>query len=329
MLVADMHCDTISEIWKLSQQGSTEDLGNNSLHLDLTKMKKGGYLLQNFALFVKKGSCEDLTERALDYIRIYKQELEKYQKDIGPVYKYEDIEKNKSVGKISALLTLEEGGIIKGDSRLLKEFYDAGVRMITLTWNYPNEIGHPNIDWLTPDSKNGLTKRGKELVEEMEQMGIIPDVSHLSDAGFLDVVEITRKPFVASHSNARAVCPVARNMTDEMIRLLGQRGGVMGLNFCPDFLFYEKQEENTPQEQKYSGTIEDVVIHAKHIAKVGGIEILGLGSDFDGIPTHRELPHGAAMPLLWDGLRKAGFTATDCDKIFYKNVLRIYKDTLS
>ncbi len=174
----------------------------------------------------------------------------------------------------------------------------------------------------TPNLTGGLTEKGKELVAEMENLGIIPDVSHLSDAGFYNVLAVTKKPFVASHSDARAVCPNVRNMTDDMIAKLSERGGVMGLNFCADFL------EEKPLGEENPGTIAAVVRHAKHIVNVGGIDVLGLGSDYDGIPTHRELPGAQSMGRLWDAFHDAGFSEGELDKIFYGNVLRVYKDTL-
>jgi len=204
--------------------------------------------------------------------------------------------------------------------------------MITLTWNYSNELGYPNADYRRPtptsvrpepDMENGLTETGIAFVEEMEKLGIIPDVSHLSDAGFYDVAKYTRKPFVASHSNARAVCYGRRNMADDMIRLLAEKGGVMGLNYQATFLIPRDTEG-----KRQPGTIEAIVKHAKHIVNVGGIEVLGLGSDFDGITTHEELEGAQGMAKLYDALIKAGFTAAETDKIFTENVLRVYKDTL-
>ncbi len=235
-----------------------------------------------------------------------------------------------------------------------------GVRMLTLTWNFPNELGYPNQDgelaararefrgrlkecpkgspqyralqaqaqpvfeafFHTPNLTGGLTERGREFVAEMEELGMIPDVSHLSDAGFYDVLAVTKKPFVASHSDARAVCPNVRNMTDDMIRKLSERGGVMGLNYCADFL------EEVPAGEKNPGTVAAVARHARHIADVGGIQVLGLGSDFDGIGTHEELPGVQSVGRLWDALKAAGFTESQLDLVFGGNVLRVYSDTL-
>ena len=142
---------------------------------------------------------------------------------------------------MSALLTIEEGGVCLGEIEKLREFYEAGARMLTLTWNYENELGHPAAmqgdHWKNYRANEkrplGLKERGFEFVAEMERLGMIVDVSHLSDDGFFDLCEHARKPFVASHSNSRAMCGHRRNLTDEMLRMLGDRGGVSGLNFCP------------------------------------------------------------------------------------------------
>lgn len=360
MKVIDMHCDTIYELFNRKEKGEPEELRQNGLHIDLMRMRKSHYLVQNFAMFVKLNDGQDPWERVCALYRHYREELEKNRDILAPVLRYADIAKNEAEGKLSSLLTVEEGAVCKGQVEKLRRLYEMGVRMMTLTWNFDNEIGHPNCggelkaamkksmeEWKkapdntpeqeqkrqaaqlametflhTPNLTEGLTEKGRELVAEMERLGMIPDVSHLSDAGFQDVLEVTKKPFVASHSNARAVCPNIRNMTDDMIRSLSERGGVMGLNFCADFL--EEKPLGTPNP----GTIAAVVRHAKHIASVGGIEVLGLGSDFDGIDTHRELPGVQSMGQLWEALRKEGFTEGQLDRIFYQNVLRVYRDTL-
>lgn len=333
MKTADMHCDTISELYRKRKLGSKEGLEENSGHVDLGKLRAGDSLLQNFALFVNLGKTDSPWEDALEMADLYEEELKLHEDKAAPVYGYEDIEKNSREGKISALLTVEEGGICKGSLERLRYLYARGVRMMTLTWNYPNEIGYPAINaqnygkddvffYRKADREHGLTEKGKEFVSEMEHMGMIVDVSHLSDAGFYDVLQLTKKPFAASHSNARAVSPWVRNLTDDMIRKLADRGGIMGLNFCPDFL-----EEVSPGEEN-PGSIAAIVRHVKHIMNVGGAECIGLGSDFDGIDGHRELPDFSCMPRLEDALRKSGLTEEDVERIFYRNVLRFYKELL-
>lgn len=326
MRVIDMHCDTVGGLFELKSHGQSGTLRENELHIDLLRMKGSRYLLQNFALFVQLNKDGDPWERVCSLHELYEQELQQNSDLIMPVYQFTDIAENERAGKMSALLTVEEGAVCKGELEKLRELYRWGVRMMTLTWNFPNELGWPNFSrgqsHYIPNTIQGLTERGREFVAEMEKLGMIPDVSHLSDAGFYDVLAVTKKPFVASHSNARAVCPWVRNMTDDMIRKLAERGGVMGLNFCADFL------EEVPEGQKNPGTIAAVVRHAKHIADVGGISVLGLGSDFDGIDTHEELPGAQSMERLWDALKKGGFTEEQLDWIFWKNVLRVYEEVL-
>ena len=343
MRVVDMHCDTISALLKKKRAGETVGLKANDCHIDICKMRKGNYLLQNFALFVELGECADPWQEVQELAGLYKKEMAKNREDIAPVLSYDDIEKNCSEGKLSAMLTVEEGGVCGGDLEKLRTLYEQGVRMMTLTWNYPNELGYPNLDreqgkklkaaketggssilnYLnTPNRKDGLTETGIIFVQEMEKLGMIVDVSHLSDAGFYDVLANTEKPFVASHSNAREVCPCVRNLSDDMIRRLAERGGVTGLNFCADFL------TQVPAGVQNPGTIAAVVDHARHIVSVGGMECLGLGSDFDGIDTHAELPGADRMERLADALKKGGFTEGQLEKILGGNVLRVYREVL-
>lgn len=331
MKVLDMHCDTISVLLRQKREGKEASLRENMGHLDLVRMKESGYLLQNFALFVNRGSGRDPWEEVCALQEFYQEELAKNGDLIAPVLKFTDIADNEAKGKLSAMLTVEEGAVCKGEVEKLRKLYEMGVRMMTLTWNYPNEIGFPNLDCAREEEKdflyiadavNGLTERGKEIVSVMEELGMIVDVSHLSDAGFYDVAECTKKPFVASHSNARSMCRCVRNLKDDMLRKLADRGGCTGLNYCPDFL------TEVPHGEKNPGTVEAVVEHAKHIVNVAGVEVLGLGSDFDGIDGHAQLQGVQSMELLWDAMHKGGFTQAQLDKIFYQNVLRVYQDVL-
>lgn len=316
MKIIDMHCDTISELLKKKRSGTPESLRHNTGHVDLVRMQKSGYLLQNFALFVNMGTCENPWKEVCKLHQLYEEEVCKNSDLIAPVYCYQDIAKNEASGKMSAMLTVEEGGVCGGEIEKLHELYAMGVRMLTLTWNYPNELGYPN------KQAGGLTEVGRAFVAEMERIGMIVDVSHLSDAGFYDVLSVAKKPFVASHSNAREICTSARNLTDDMIRRLAKAGGCMGLNFYAPFL------RTVSAGEKYCGIIGDVVRHARHIVNVGGIEVLGIGSDFDGIDTHGELTGAQSMELLWDALHKSGFTQAQLDKIFCGNVLRVYRSIL-
>ncbi|MBQ6334327.1 MAG: dipeptidase [Erysipelotrichaceae bacterium] len=321
MKYVDMHCDTITSLYR--SEGS---LLKNELHIDLEKMKKGECLLQNFAIFTFiKRQDSSFAYKAIDY---YYEQLKANADKIRPVFKYADIEENDRVGYMNAMLTLEDGSVVDGELDNINRFYDLGVRMIGLTWNFENGIGYPNF---TPDleshesdlyqvnTKDGLTDFGIEYVRRMEELGMIVDVSHLSDAGFYDVLKYTKKPFVASHSGARSVCGVARNLDDDMIRKLAERGGVTGINYCSAFI-EDHNEEFT--------SIQGMVDHIRHIAKVGGIDCVGLGSDFDGIDNKLEIVDCSGMQLLYEAL-KPYFTEEEIEKIFYKNVLRVYKEVLA
>lgn len=329
MNIVDMHCDTIYELRQARKRNEKISLRRNHLHIDLEKMQKGGYLLQNFAIYVNMTKEEPL-EEALRLIDIFYQELEENQDIIATVRSYKDIERNREEGKMSALLTLEEGEICKADPQILRVLYRLGARMMTLTWNFENELAYPNNlpqiqsapAECTPNLEQGVKESGIAILEEMEKLGMIIDVSHLSDAGFWDVLNHTKKPFVASHSNARAVCGHCRNLTDDMIRALAERGGVTGLNFCPAFVNGEKAGE------RIWCSVEGLIRHAKHIVQVGGIECLGLGTDYDGITGELEISDCADMPRLYDAFRKAGFTGTETDAIFSGNVLRLYRELL-
>ncbi len=330
MKVADMHCDTIAEIYYALRDGKDCGLAKNSLHMDLAKMIKGDYLVQNFAMFVSIRNYENPLEHCLELIDEFYNQMEMNQDKISLALNYDDIIRNQAAGKMSALLTIEEGGVTKCNLAHLRNFYRLGVRMLTLTWNYENGIGYPNFkmiegeipDFKTPNTISGLTEFGIEFIHEMERLGMIIDVSHLSDAGFYQVLENTTKPFVASHSNARTKCNHVRNLSDDMIRKLADRGGVVGMNYCPSFLDDAEDEKNAV------GTIAAIVDNIKYITSVGGYECLGLGSDFDGIPVHKDLPDASYMPLLAEALSKEGMKQHEIEAIFYKNVLRVYKDVL-
>ena len=363
MKIADMHCDTIEQIWYSRLRGeplclSDTEGSSRELHIDLKKLVKGDYTLQNFAMFVNlscpkdfDGRKESITEKwsleekehfldpwyqLQEMIKVYHEEIALNRDRIGEVRTWADYEKNQAEGRLSAVLTVEEGAVLQGDISRLPRLYDEGVRMMTLTWNYYNELGCPNEplegykeDYtkyfaFVPRNDNGLTPKGFEALECMESLGIIPDVSHLSDAGFYDVARTVKGPFVASHSNARALAGCNRNLTDDMIRTIAEHGGVIGLNFCPAFL------DPQDREDKCRCTCEILARHARHIMNVGGREVIGLGTDFDGIGHENlEMQDASGMQMLPEYLLAHGFSLDETDAILSKNVLRLYKEALS
>lgn len=317
--VIDMHCDTIT-------RRSVKDVGiydNEDLHVDIKKMAQSHYMLQCFAIFVNLSQGRPF-EKANSYIDEFEKQMKLNKHVITPVTHYREVMDAYSKHKIAALLSIEEGGVLEGKLENLTHFYKRGVRMMTLTWNYVNEIGYPNLEYSKTkinrdlsivDDKHGLTPFGIEVVKKMNQLGMIIDVSHLSDKGFYDVIEHSTSPIVASHSNARNICGVSRNLTDDMILKIKEKHGLIGMNFCPDFVSIEHKNE----EIKY------LVKHIIHIKDIAGIGVIALGSDFDGIPTPNELEDASKIHLLENALLKAGFSRDEIDKIFYKNFLRLLK----
>ncbi len=322
MKYIDMHCDTITAF----PYGEDIALYSNTKQVDVTKLLQGGAMAQFFAIFLSPQA--ELAELGVlvsdsEYFQVhcdkFYQELAKHSDIIATAGCYSDIIKNKSMGKISAVLTLEDGRILANNMDNLKWLYDCGVRSISLTWNYENCIAYPNsLD--NNIMQKGLKPFGIELVEAMNNMGMIIDVSHLSDGGFYDVAKYSKKPFVATHSNSRAVINHPRNLTDDMIKVLAEKGGVTGLNFCSLFMNTSGGEVPT--------SIADIIAQAKHIVNVGGMDCLAIGGDLDGIHDTPEITSSADMPQLFHALGKAGFCSSDIEKIAHKNVERVLRDIL-
>ena len=323
MKIVDMHGDSIYQLLKRRKKGIKCEFFKNDLHMDIEKMKAADYLLQNFALFVDQGECEDPYEEAKAEYAVFLEEMEKNKDSISQVFCYEDILNNQREGKLSALLTLEEGEICKGEINKLEEFYSYGARMMALTWNYDNSLSTANAN-KTPwkrnytGSRDGLTETGIEFVECMEELGMIPDVSHMSDQGIEDLLQIAKKPFVASHSNARSLCGHPRNLTDDFLKRMGEKGCVIGTNFASAFL-----KENTNFSKN-----EWIADHILYMVNVAGIESVGFGTDFDGISCGLELENCSNMQKLADILCTRGMNESQIEHIFYKNVLRLYKELL-
>jgi membrane dipeptidase len=309
----DFHCDTMLGL--VDGRGGP-GLRRNNLSVDFEKLQMAGAIAQFFALFIDQQNAGDPLERCLRLADRFFVELDQNSDLARWTGSYEELCRNRDENKISAFLTIEEGAVLKGDVAQLRNFYRLGVRLLTLTWNYPNELGFPNCN--LEYQNQGLTSFGRDVVTEMNRLGMIIDVSHLSDGGFYDVARLSTKPFAASHSNARAVTPHARNMTDAMIRVLADKGGIMGINFCQKFLGVSP-----------ISLVSDMVRHIVHIRKVGGIDIIALGSDFDGIAPDLEIRHSGEIGKLVAGLEQQGFSSSEIEKIFFGNALRFLQDTLS
>lgn len=326
MKYIDMHCDTVMYAYF----HDLEDCFQTEGMCDVQKLKEGQALLQFLGIFLPPatyGDWEKFGKRGVsdhDYMdacrKIFQNTMERYADVIAPVRTAADVLECDRQGKIGALLSVEEGRDIQGSMERLREYYDWGVRLLTLTWNYKNCFGSPNSD----DPKvmaEGLTDFGKDAVIQMGELGMLVDVSHLSDGGFWDVAKISKKPFVASHSNCRALSPHRRNMTDDMIRKMAECGGVMGLNFVPYFLDSKCREEAI-------GTIDLLTAHVRHMVNTGGIECAAIGTDFDGFDGNTEIAGPQQMQKLFWGLHKAGFSDDAIEKIAWKNTFRVMTDVL-
>ena len=312
MYAIDLHCDTMS---KLAERGRTSLLRENDLNVDIAKLQAGNFAAQFFALFVDMAKTSNPLEYCLQMVDRFHLELADNRQSIRLATNQAELVANQAEGKISAFLTIEEGGVLKGELANLRNFHRLGVRLLTLTWNYPNEIGFPNA---LPECRDkGLTEFGREVVAEMNRLGMLVDVSHLSDQGFFDVAETSVRPFVASHSNARMITGHARNLTDEMIRVLAEKGGVTGLTFARSFL------ADPPRSH-----VEDIVRHAKHIRQVGGIDVIAIGSDFDGTKPPLEVADSSQIGKLTEGLSAAGFSSGEIEKICYGNAARLIREVL-
>lgn len=325
MKFIDLHCDTLMKAYRNRIENIYE---MPDCMLDIKRMKSGGALAQFFAIFLlPPGAWErfnrDKPIEDSEYIqyslKVFENTMRQNSEIIAAAYNAADILQNEKDGKMSGLLTFEDGRAIDGKLENLKHYYDKGIRLISLTWNHENCFGAPNSKDPAIMSK-GLTDFGKEAILEMNRLGMMIDVSHLSDGGFMDVVQISQKPFVASHSNCRSLSPHQRNLTDEMIKLLAQKGGVAGINFGPEFL-------NSDITLKDS-TVDLMIAHIDRMVNLGGIGCVALGSDFDGIGGNLEVNSVDKMHLIFDKLTKRGYSESDIEKIAYQNALRVIREVL-
>lgn len=306
----DLHCDTIM---KLIDHPSSGDLYRNTWKIDIEKLQKAHSKVQDFALFINLGETNDPYGRYEAMRNLCTSQIQRYGEHIQHVLSYQDIESMYESGKIGALMSIEEGGVLGGDLDKLKQAYQDGVRLITLTWNYQNGLGEPHCG----DQHKKLTSKGVEFVEAMQDLGIIVDCSHLNDAGTEQLGDILDVPFIASHSNAREVTAHTRNLPDHLIKLIANKGGVIGLNFAQSFL------GTSPISR-----IEDIVKHGLYLINKGGEDVVALGTDFDGIKPDTEIKDASEMHRLYDAFKEAGLSVEQCEKLFWKNADRLLKEIL-
>ena len=305
--VFDLHCDTANELIGLGSVDRSE-LKRNKAHIDLERASQLPGYAQCFACFTtlsKKTNPFDTFEKKMMAIL---KEVDKNQKLIRQAFNADEIEMNRGEGIMSAILTIEGPAGFGFDPDLLEDLYKIGFRISTLGWNEKNPLTGSNV------TGGGLSDQGRAYVKEMQRLGMIVDVSHISDEGFWDIMDITGAPVIATHSNSRTLCNVSRNITDDMFRAICNSGGVVGINLFPDFL----------GEKANLDTVCDHIFHFLEIDPEG--EHISLGGDLDGIDY---LPDGFSgvqdYPKISDRLLERGLSEDLIYRIFWSNALGVFK----
>jgi membrane dipeptidase len=312
MAYIDLHCDTLSALLFAKRAALPYSLRKNDLHIDLEKLRAADCRLQVFALFcdsaVSKNPLCDLLCQAELFHRLTERNADRvtYTPDLP------SLRRANAQRRIGAILSLEDAGVCGADLTLLSLFYRLGVRIATLTWNHKNALAAPR------GADEGVSARGFAFLEEAQRLGILVDVSHLSDKGTLELLSRTRAPVIASHSNARALCPHPRNLTDEMIRGIGACGGVIGINLYPPFLHPKESLANA----------DAFCAQALYLSKIGGMECVALGTDFDGFGNSDAFPSAASLAVLPDALARHGFDDAQIEAILFGNAMRVLRTVL-
>ena len=364
-IVIDTHADTPQRFLDDNFDiGSTDP--NDVGHVSLDKARAGNLGAEFFSIWVDpETNTGHFAKHTFDLIDSVYEQAARHPDRMMMAYSVDDIERAHKQKKLAALMGIEGGHSIENDIRLLRDFYRLGVRYMTLTWSNTNEWGDSSGDIDDPriEHHNGLTDFGKQVVTEMNRLGMIVDISHVSDKTFWDAIATTKAPLIASHSCARALTNAPRNMTDDMLRAVAKNGGVVQVNFFSGFVdqrywdavkaqqkdeqaavdeFLQKRKtEGKPAtymdvdrfERKWTANISRpplsaLIDHIDHIAKVAGVDHVGLGSDFDGVngATPMGIDSAADLPKITQALLDRGYSADDLRKILGGNTLRVFKE---
>ena len=312
--IADAHCDTLMLLTGEHPAGRSlcESLPG---HLDLPRLLAAGVGLQFFALFTTPSSGPGLNlRRILEMIAHFHRSVAASDGRLRPVLTAADVMPRE--GTVGGLLAVEGLGAIGGSVEVLEMLHLLGVRSAMLTWNERNELADGALE---QTSGGGLSAAGRSIVEAMQRLHMVLDVSHLGEKGFWGLLEASEGPFIASHSNARAVCDHPRNLRDEQLKALAARGGVAGMNFYTQFVVGEGP-----------ATLGDLIRHMRYIADLVGPEHIGLGSDFDGIHAWPEGLGGVQdYPTLREALVRAGFSEDEREGILGGNMRRVLQTVLA
>ena len=364
-IVIDTHADTPQRFLDDNFDiGSTDpkDFG----HISLDKARAGNLRAEFFSIWVEPETNQGhFAQHTLDLIDSVYEQAARHPDRMMLAFSVDDIERAHQQKKLAALMGIEGGHSIENDIHLLRDFYRLGVRYMTLSWSNTNEWADSSGDIDDPKVQhhNGLTDFGKQIVMEMNRLGMMVDISHVADKTFWDTIAVTKSPVIASHSSARALCNAPRNMTDAMLRAVAKNGGVVDVNFFAGFLDQnywnavqiQKQEQEAAtraylEKLKVEGkqvTYADedritrewmakiprppftvLIDHIDHIAKVAGVDHVGLGSDFDGVSgaTPVGMDSAADLPKITQALLDRGYSAEDIRKILGGNVMRVFQE---
>jgi membrane dipeptidase len=312
--IVDAHCDTVG---LFGSENSKYDFTrrNESGHLDLPRMREGGIKLQFFALYIKEEYTRIGALRyCLQLLDSYYETMQRCRDDLQTVYSTADLQEALKGPKTAALLSVEGGEALEGELAVLRMLFRLGVRSLGLTWNHPNQLASGVGEGVQGD---GLKVFGRQVIREMNRLGMVIDLAHINEAGFREALAESRAPVIVSHANARAICDHPRNLSDDQLRRLRDCGGVIGLTFYPEFVASQ------------NATIDNLLDHFVHVAAVAGTDHLGFGSDFDGIEQVLEgLEDVTGMPRLVEELRRRGFSAADIEKITSRNFIRVLEKVL-
>jgi membrane dipeptidase len=365
-LIVDTHADTpqrfLDEGFDI---GSTDpkDYG----HISLDKAKAGNLGAEFFSIWVEPETNQGhFARHTLDLIDSVYEQAARHPDRMMMAFSTEDIERAHKAKKLAALMGIEGGHSIENDIHVLRDFYRLGIRYMTLSWSNTNEWADSSGDINDPkiEHHNGLTDGGKQIVLEMNRLGMLVDISHVADKTFYDTIALTKAPVIASHSSARALTNHPRNMTDDMLRAVAKNGGVVQANFYNAFIDEDYRKAADAQKNERDAAVKafeeqmkaagktvtyvdldridrewaakilrpplkSLIDHIDHIAKVAGIDHVGLGSDYDGVSgaTPQGIDSAADLPKITQALLDRGYSADDIRKILGGNLMRVFRET--
>ena len=363
-LIIDTHADTTQRLLDENFDMANPPAGDQG-NLDFAKAKAGNLGAEFFSIWVEPKQFKgQYARRTLDLIDAVYQQAAKHPDKMMMAFSSTDIERAHRAHKLAALMGIEGGHSIENDIRLLRDYYRLGVRYMTLTWSNTNEWADSSgdVNDTSVEHHDGLTEFGKDVVYEMNRLGMIVDISHVSDKTFFDTLLASRAPVIASHSSSRVLTNHPRNMTDDMLRAVARGGGVVMVNYYSAFVDENWRQQYDAQGKERDAALaataekfkdadpvtryheldktgkewaakiprppfDDILEHIDHIAKVAGIDHVGLGSDFDGTPSMPEgLDSAADLPKITAGLLKRGYTADQIHKVLGLNFMRVFRE---